>query len=628
MTEQILAGASPERSGAPEAHAESDRGRHRARRSRARWWWLGIGVVLLLVVGVGAWLGIRGYLAYQEVTAARAEISAIAASATAAPAEGEPVGPRFDGLNEGLASVAARTAEARALTGDPIWAAAGAIPFIGSNFSVTRELILIADDVVTAAAPLADIADGFTIADLKPVDGAVPVGVLQDMLDELATFDAAVQPLAIRASALDASGTLPQLQAATTQIADLLGTAAEATAAGTEFSASLPWLLGVDAPRTYVVAFINSAELRPLGGTVLSFAVITIDNGKISLVETVPVGFQNFPTFDPPVVATPDGWQEIYPNSIGYYVPNATIRPTFETAGEIIEQNFIRARGITPDVIVGVNGPALRAVMAATGPVFLSSGDTVNSDTVLPLLLNEVYIRYQGASEEAQLTQDAIYSETVSAVFGQLSNGAFDPIRMVTGMMASFAGGDVSLWTRNEGAGDAFRAAGATNGLPASTPEHETIGVYLNNWVGSKLDFYLESAIDVASVMCAPDSPPTSAVTLTLRHALDPASVESIGEYVAGWKNFTAGQRVMVLVYAPPGGSFGAATLNGEPVALTPLHDEQYPVAQFEAIMAPGESSVITVEVVGASPTATTVGIDSTPTIKGTAITQSVIPCG
>ena len=36
--------------------------------------------------------------------------------------------------------------------------------------------------------------------------------------------------------------------------------------------------------------FLNSAEVRALGGTALSFAEISVDHGKIEFKRTVPAG--------------------------------------------------------------------------------------------------------------------------------------------------------------------------------------------------------------------------------------------------------------------------------------------------------------------------------------------------
>ncbi len=47
----------------------------------------------------------------------------------------------------------------------------------------------------------------------------------------------------------------------------------------------LPGILGADGPRTYMLGFQNSAELRGSGGAMLQFEFLTIDNGRPELAE-------------------------------------------------------------------------------------------------------------------------------------------------------------------------------------------------------------------------------------------------------------------------------------------------------------------------------------------------------
>ena len=45
-------------------------------------------------------------------------------------------------------------------------------------------------------------------------------------------------------------------------------------------------MLGKDKPRKYLVLFQNDAELRPTGGFLTGFAVIQVDKGKISVIQS------------------------------------------------------------------------------------------------------------------------------------------------------------------------------------------------------------------------------------------------------------------------------------------------------------------------------------------------------
>ncbi len=48
----------------------------------------------------------------------------------------------------------------------------------------------------------------------------------------------------------------------------------------------LPYILGKDEERRYLVLFLNDAELRPTGGFITAYAVFSVDRGKISVSES------------------------------------------------------------------------------------------------------------------------------------------------------------------------------------------------------------------------------------------------------------------------------------------------------------------------------------------------------
>ena len=64
-----------------------------------------------------------------------------------------------------------------------------------------------------------------------------------------------------------------------------LSSAADVTGPGARPARLLPPMLGSEGPRTYLVVFQNPAELRSTGGIFGSFALMTADNGKITIAD-------------------------------------------------------------------------------------------------------------------------------------------------------------------------------------------------------------------------------------------------------------------------------------------------------------------------------------------------------
>src|SRR5258708_5422515 len=65
-----------------------------------------------------------------------------------------------------------------------------------------------------------------------------------------------------------------------------------------------PYLMGIDSPRTYLVIFQNDKELRPTGGFITGYSVMTVDKGKASSVTSNDI--YNLDKAYTPIIKAPD----------------------------------------------------------------------------------------------------------------------------------------------------------------------------------------------------------------------------------------------------------------------------------------------------------------------------------
>ncbi|MGX9900046.1 hypothetical protein ACW0JT_09225 [Arthrobacter sp. SA17] len=155
---------------------------------------------------------------------------------------------------------------ARIAATDPLWKAAGALPFVGPNFSVTAELVLSADDVVgRAAQPMLGVVSSLDWQKMTPVNGKFDVAPLGSSSPTIVAAANTVELTHARLSGIDHSGLFPEvsrpLAEATQSLDDLrqtLNTAADS-------SKILPAMMGADGPRNYLVLIQNNAEIRATG---------------------------------------------------------------------------------------------------------------------------------------------------------------------------------------------------------------------------------------------------------------------------------------------------------------------------------------------------------------------------
>lgn len=594
----------------------------RKRRLHRRWWvWTLVGVVVIVLPI--AWLGIRGWIAKGDLESAQVLLSTLKAQALAFDA---------DGALESLKQISIRTEEAAALTDDPIWRAAEAVPSLGQNLAAVRELAAAAHGIVeSVAAPLVAVVGTIDPAALAPKDGAIDLAPFIDVIPVLDEANRATQLAVAEVNAIDTDGTLPPIVAAKDKMSGLLLDVAPMLELANQVVPLLPPALGSDGLRTYVVMFQNNAEPRALGGSALSFAVVTVDHGRIALSATIPAG--EFPRFDPPLVSFPEGAQNIYPDAVlGGYIPNVTTRPSFRAAAAITQETWLRSFGTTVDGIVSVDPVLLGYILRATDPIPLSTGDMLTSDSLVPLLLNEIYLRYNTDEYSVDNTnQDAFYSEAVSATFARLTSGPLKPVELVAAIVQGWNENRLLISSVHDDEQAALDALGLKGEMPVSDSQADRVGVYIQDYVGSKLGFYLQQSVHLSQAPCRADGLSSYRVTVDITHALDPAAVDSLSPSIVGtWEQERVPrgtQRLIVMIYAPPGSRFVGTNINGAPVALSAHHDYDYPVDLHVIEIPPGATTTLSYDIVAAQPGTKNLEAQVTPMVSPTTITTEPLDC-
>ncbi|MDQ4137447.1 MAG: DUF4012 domain-containing protein, partial [Actinomycetota bacterium] len=311
-------------SSAPARRAIAHRRRTKRRGGRvALWAVLGL---FVLVIAAAAWIGVRGILAKDHLERAQALVGQLQEQVTADP----------QGALQIVAFIQVETAEARSLTGDPIWRAGELVPVVGKNLGVVRELAESVDDVSKGALePLAAVASTLDVSALKPTDGRINLEPIIAATESVATADEVIVATQQRVEGIDADGTLRFVADAQIQLADQLGKAAELTGTARTVTQLVPPMLGAYGPRNYIVMFQNNAEARPLGGNPAALILLNLDNGAISIAQQASSS-----DFDrkqgSPVELDPNVFS-VYYKDFANYVMDITTRPDFPTAARLAQ---------------------------------------------------------------------------------------------------------------------------------------------------------------------------------------------------------------------------------------------------------------------------------------------------
>jgi len=574
-----------------------------------------LAALLVATVIAAAWVGIRGVLAYGHLRDAQASAADVRASLSDPAAAATAI----DALSED-------TGAARALTSDPIWNLAAGLPWVGPQLAAVSAVAASLDDVAgTALTPLSEVASTFRVDALRPQGGRIDVDTFAQLSPAAASAAEGVASAESSISAVDDAALLSPVRDAVDEVDQLLTEAGAATEALANATALLPAMLGAEGPRDYLVLFQNNAEWRSLGGIPGAMALIHTDGGTISL--AAQESSSDFPEYPESVLPLGDEIEAIYGQRPGKWIQNVTQVPDFTVSGSLAREMWARQHGGQQvDGVIALDPVALSYILEATGPVALPGGDTLTSENAVPLLLNEVYQRYQRPAD-----QDAFFAAAAAAVFEALAAGDVDPAKFVTALGRAGDENRLLLWSAHEDDQALLDDTTLSGPLPVTDDDTARFGVYVDDGTGSKMSFYQTLTTDVAWTECtvdaAGDAAGTATVTATIANNA-PADAASLPSYITGGGAFGVAPgttRTVGYMYLPEGWELADAQLSTGGGFGGGVHDGRR-VVSFTVDLGPGQSASAVVTAHPVVPGAAVIDAVETPTL--TPPTAIAATCG
>lgn len=387
--------------------------------------------VALVLITAGAVLAAFRYLpAIDDARALRADLESMVDRVRETGMEIE--GGTIDALDADLRSAQERLGRLQSLlAGDPLVA-------LGRVLPPTAPSIVGADLVVTAAGDLLGaIGEGLAIGRrFVEIRGALttdPAGSspLAQVVELMATSrDRAVSAAASVASARRALDAVPDdavsqvvsVRDAMMERIDAYGPLLDAYA---DASGRLPAILGWDGPRRYLVLTQDPAEIRPTGGFIGTYGIVTIDQGK--LVERSFGGVEaldypwDYPRIEPPqaladyLLGPEQPWQ----------FADANWSPDYPTSASDALRLYVNQSGDDRfDGVLAITTYTIDELLKVTGPVTVSDYDVTIApgETTIRILQQTRAASTPGEDRKAILPA---FADTLLASLLALPSGAW-----------------------------------------------------------------------------------------------------------------------------------------------------------------------------------------------------------
>lgn len=583
--------------------------RHRVRRMIRDAILIIVAIILSAIIAISAYFAISAVIVANEVKSSVASVSALRGLSTDDLASGDLATK----LQASSGDLKKHADAAYAHTSNPVWAVAGGLPRYGADIEAVRTAVDVLHQVSDDALPLiADAADDVNISHISLSNGSISIPGIRDAAPKLAKANEAI---AAANQELQAIGgvTIGALNQQLTTAKGQFITVAKASDAIARGAQLLPSMLGLDNPdgaRNYLVLAQNNAEVRATGGIPGSFGLVTVKNGTVEMHDFLSTS--DFGSFSQPVVPLNADEQSLFGERLGEFMQDVNFTPDFARTGQLAKAMWEARQGGTVDGVISMDPVFLQRVLAAVGSVEVSKDGvsvTLDGSNTAETLLSKVYALLPDNAD-----QDEFFGVAAKAAFNKiLHSSSANPSELAKQVISATQDGHLYVWSANADEQkllDGTMVGGTlvteeSGGYLGGKAPQQVIGVYYNDAMASKMDWYLERSVEDRIVETYPNGREQHSITIRLRNVLTASDVSKLPDYVIGsLENGAVKGNIQFInyLYVPAGGSAPeyAAGPNAEKGDSYVVHDGLTAIAK-QVSLAPGESYEITATIYTAS---------------------------
>lgn len=455
----------------------------------------------------------------------------------------------------------------KAETSSPLWTAASFIPVYGSDINAARTMIDALSDVSSnALVPMADNLSQATPGKLFQ-DGMINVSALQAVADSLSSSSKVFKSANEKVQGIGDTH-ISQVTELVDKAKDGFATLNGAVDAAEKVAPVLPQMLGANGQtRHYLVLAMSNVEIRACGGFPGSRGVMSVTDGKLELGDFVKVDMMKEPLSPLPITDEEanlftTGWGLTGFNTLGYTMGDVTMTPDYPRAAQLVSDMQKAIVGDDIDGVFAVDPVFLQYMLGVVGGTRLPDGTVVDGSNAAKVLLHDIYWNYP--VEE----QDAIFAAVAGSAFNKIVDelGSSDITKIAAAIEKGASEGRILMYSRNDDEEKAAKALGISGALQTDTSEAPILGVYVNNYSYSKMDWFLDKRVTIDSSVENADGSTTYRVTTSLKNTMTPQEKAEMPGYFQGHNGISQDiddEVLRLYLYAPAGGSISDIKTSG-----------------------------------------------------------------
>jgi hypothetical protein len=528
------------------------------------------GIIVTLVIAGGLWIGLRAHSAERNLEAVRTNVANVRADLVAG--------------RDATADLQATQRDANAAdsdTHDPVWFLASWLPPV----KTVRGLASVADDLAQhTLPPVVAVGPSVAPSKLRTSPGTIALAPLQAAEPKLAQADAAAAHARSEVADLP-GGWFGAIGSARAKVLNQLTSLSGSLDAATRFARAGPTMLGADGPRRYFIGVQNNAQSRGTGGLIAGYAIVVADHGTVQVVQQG--SDRALQTPQKPVLDLGADFDRLY----GSLNPTSTwfqsnISPNFPTTADIWAHLWEAQSHQHIDGVIGVDPPALAALLSVTGPVTVTGYPApLTGANLTDFMESEEYVVFNGADQSLRKT---FLTTVARAILQKLLSGGADSQAIATALGHEAGTSHLSIWSSQPAEQAQISGTPLAGEIPVTKAPF--VSMTVDNVAAGKLDYYLDRSLTYRAVTCS--GPTRSAVvTVTLdntapAHGL-PAYVTVRGDLPSGNES-VSNNHLLVYIHTSDGARLTDATLDGHELGISSGIEQGHPVYYFDVVLAPG----------------------------------------
>lgn len=470
-------------------------------------------------------------------------------------------------------------------TGNILWKVASWVPIAGKNIGAVRDVAKSLDEVSESALPpVVNIATQLDLNTFSPKNGKLDLAALAKLNAPVAKANAVLAAQKADLADIKPDDLSGPVSGRVADFISRINQAADATRITHQTLDLIPSMLGSER-RRYLIVFQNNAEIRATGGLPGSYLIANVKDGKISRGKQgtgsgIPLSKKA------PVPLTGEE-KSIYSGLLGRFFVDTNFTPEFTRTAQFMKAILKEQKDLDVDGVISLDPVAMSYLLAGTGPVTLKDGTTLNSGNAVSELLNRSYLRFPNQNQS-----DDFFKEAAAKLFDFVTDGNGDAGQTVRGLVRAAKENRIYVWSDQPAEQSKLSSMAVSGTLEPDKKNTPTLGVFLNDATGTKLEYYLRYATTVTPGVCSKNGSQTIEARIDLA-SLAPLNAAQLPPSIVtdqfGVKK--GNMQLTVRYYLPTGSKLLSVRTNTNTLGVATRKQNSHPVYGIPFNLSPGDQA-------------------------------------